>query len=103
MSLLDRVAAVLLVLCGLVLAINRVSGRALPLTSLIVFFGVAAAAYFLVRLILFIRAKGMWALRNRLIVAYFFMAVAPVVLLFAMGVRRGLSPRAANRRAPAPR
>ena len=84
MSLLDRVAAALLVLCGLVLAINRASGRSLPLTALMIFFGVAAAAYFLVRLILFIRAKGMWALRNRLIVAYFFMAVAPVVLLFAM-------------------
>ena len=47
----------ILVLCGLVLAINRVSGRTLPLTSLIVFVGVAAAAYFVVRLILFIRAR----------------------------------------------
>ncbi len=84
MSLPDRVAAVILALSVLVLVINRASGRALPLTSLITFFGVAAAAYFFVRLILFIRAKGMWALRNRLIVAYFFMAVAPVVLLFAM-------------------
>jgi sigma-B regulation protein RsbU (phosphoserine phosphatase) len=84
LSLLDRVAAASLILGALVLAINRISGRALPLTSLIVFFGFSAAAYFLVRLILFIRAKGMWALRNRLIVAYFFMAVAPVVLLFAM-------------------
>ena len=84
MSLLDRVAAAILILCGLVLGINRVSGRPLPFTSLLVFFGVAAAGYFFVRLILFVRAKGMWALRNRLIVAYFFMAVAPVVLLFAM-------------------
>jgi phosphoserine phosphatase RsbU/P len=84
MSLLDRVAAALLVLCGLVLAINRLSGRSLPLTSPIVFFGVAAAAYVLVRLILFVRARGMWALRNRLIVAYLFMGVAPVVLLFSM-------------------
>jgi len=84
MSLLDRVAAAILILCGLVLAINRVSGRSLPLTSPIAFFGFAAAAYILVRLILIIRARGMWALRNRLIVAYFFMGVAPVVLLFSM-------------------
>ncbi|MFZ0784203.1 MAG: hypothetical protein WAM67_00335, partial [Candidatus Acidiferrales bacterium] len=84
MSLLDRVAAVILVLCGLCLGIDRISGRSLPFMSLLAFFGVAAAAYFLVRLILFIRVRGMWALRNRLIVAYFFMAVAPVVLLFAM-------------------
>ncbi|HEX4075277.1 MAG TPA: SpoIIE family protein phosphatase [Candidatus Acidoferrales bacterium] len=84
MSLVDRVAAVILVLCGLWLGIDRVSGPSLPFTSLLTFFGVAAAAYFLVRLILFIRARGMWALRNRLIVAYFFMAVAPVVLLFSM-------------------
>jgi sigma-B regulation protein RsbU (phosphoserine phosphatase) len=84
MSLLDRVAAVILVLCGLCLGIDRISGRSLPFMSLLAFFGVAAAAYFLVRLILFMRVRGMWALRNRLIVAYFFMAVAPVVLLFAM-------------------
>jgi sigma-B regulation protein RsbU (phosphoserine phosphatase) len=86
MSLLDRIATVMLVLCALWLGIDRVSGRSLPFSSLLAFFGVAAAAYFLVRLILFIRARGMWALRNRLIVAYFFMAVAPVVLLFAMVV-----------------
>jgi len=84
MSLLDRVAAAILVLYGLAFATTRVSGRPFPLASLLGFFGVAAAAYFLVRLILFIRARGMWALRNRLIVAYFFMAVAPVVLLFSM-------------------
>jgi phosphoserine phosphatase RsbU/P len=84
MSLPDRVAAVILVVAVLVVGVNRESGRSLPLTSLIAFLGVAAAAYFLVRLILFVRAKGMWALRNRLIVAYFFMAVAPVILLFSM-------------------
>ena len=84
MSLLDRIAAAILVVYGLAFAITRVSGRPLPLASLLGFFGVAAAAYFLVRVILFIRARGMWALRNRLIVAYFFMAVAPVVLLFSM-------------------
>jgi len=84
MSLLDRVAAAIVVLCALVLGINRLSGRSLPLTSLILFFGVTAAAYFLVQFILFVRARGMWSLRNRLIVAYLFMAVAPVVLLFSM-------------------
>ena len=84
MSLLDRVAAAILVLYVLALGFHRLSGRSLPLASLLGFFGVAAAAYFLVRLILFIRVRGMWALRNRLIVAYFFMAVAPVVLLFSM-------------------
>jgi len=86
MTLLDRVSAAILLLYGLVYSVNRSSGRTLPLSSLLGFFGVAAAAYLLVRLILFIRARGMWALRNRLIVAYFFMAVAPVVLLFAMVV-----------------
>lgn len=84
MSLLDRVAAAILVLYGLAFAVTRLSKRSLPFASLLGFFGVAAAAYFLVRLILLIRARGMWALRNRLIVAYFFMAVAPVVLLFSM-------------------
>jgi phosphoserine phosphatase RsbU/P len=84
MSLLDRVAAAILILFGLMLGMDRLSGRTLPFTPLVAFFGVAAAGYFCVRLILFVRARGMWALRHRLIVAYFFMAVAPVVLLFAM-------------------
>jgi phosphoserine phosphatase RsbU/P len=84
MSSLDRVAAAILVLYALVLGIDRESGRSVPLASLLGFFATAGAVYFLVRLILFVRARGMWALRNRLIVAYFFMAVAPVVLLFAM-------------------
>jgi len=84
LSLPDRVAAVVLVLFGLFLAINRISGRMLPLTSPVGFFGFAAAFYFFVRLILYVRAKGMWSLRNRLIVAYLFMAFAPVVLLLAM-------------------
>jgi len=83
-SLPDRVAAAILALCALWLGIGRISGRSLPFTSLLAFLGVAAGAFFLVRLVLFIRARGMWSLRNRLIVAYFFMAVAPVVLLFSM-------------------
>lgn len=83
-SLLDRVAAMILILDALVLGVNRLSRRSLPLTSLLGFLGVAAVGYFLVRLILFVRARGMWALRNRLIVAYLFMAVAPIVLLFSM-------------------
>src|SRR5579862_5268513 len=86
MSLLDRVAVAIVVLYGLAYGFKRLSGRPLPLAPFLGFFGVAAGAYLLVRVILFIRARGMWALRNRLIVAYFFMAVAPVVLLFAMVV-----------------
>ena len=86
LSLLDRVAVAVLIVYGLAYVFNRFSSRSLPLSPLLGFFGVAAGAYLLVRLVLFIRARGMWALRNRLIVAYFFMAVAPVVLLFAMVV-----------------
>lgn len=86
MSLLDRVSVAILILYGCAYGVNRWSGRTVPLSALLGFFGVAAGAYLLVRVILLIRARGMWALRNRLIVAYFFMAVAPVVLLFAMVV-----------------
>ena len=38
----------------------------------------------LVRLIPWFRTKFMWTLRNRLIVAYVFIAVVPVILLLSM-------------------
>jgi len=42
-----------------------------------------AAGYLLVRILRWARKRLLWGLRNRLIVAYLFIAVVPVVLLFA--------------------
>ncbi len=82
-SPLDRIAFALLVL--------YVAGRfARPLgatsrfSTLLGFLCFAAVAYFLVRLIPWVRRRVLWSLRNRLIVAYVFMAVVPVVLLVTM-------------------
>ncbi|HEV2616249.1 MAG TPA: PP2C family protein-serine/threonine phosphatase [Candidatus Acidoferrales bacterium] len=43
-----------------------------------------AAGYLIVRLARWVRKRLLWGLRNRLIVAYIFIAVVPVVLLLAM-------------------
>lgn len=45
---------------------------------------VIAAGYLMVRLLRWARKRLLWGLRNRLIVAYIFIAVVPVVLLLAM-------------------
>ena len=48
------------------------------------FLAIVAAAYLLIRLARSVRRYALWRLRNRLIVAYVFMAVVPVVLLLTM-------------------
>jgi sigma-B regulation protein RsbU (phosphoserine phosphatase) len=83
--LLDRVAIVVLALYGLVRAV-RAAGFPVPFASFLDFLSIAVAVYLLVRLILLVRRRGLWRLRNRLIVAYIFMAVVPVVLLVTMGL-----------------
>ncbi len=82
-SLLDRVAVGVLVLY----ALDRLAsdfGLRLPLTSLLTLLSLMAAAYLIVRLIPWVRRRLLWRLRNRLVVAYIFMAVVPVVLLLSM-------------------
>lgn len=80
---LDRVAAAVLALY-FALRLARHFGARTPLGSLTGFLGFAAIAYFVVRLVPWIRKRLLWRLRNRLIVAYVFMAVVPVVLLLGM-------------------
>ena len=48
------------------------------------FLSFLAVAFLLVRLIPWFRTRFMWTLRNRLIVAYVFIAVVPVILLLTM-------------------
>jgi phosphoserine phosphatase RsbU/P len=82
-SPLDRVAFTLLVfyVAG---KIARVLGLNIPLSTLFGFLGFAATAYFVVRLVPWVRTRVLWSLRNRLIVAYVFMSVVPIVLLVSM-------------------
>jgi phosphoserine phosphatase RsbU/P len=82
-SPVDRIAVA--VLCIYVIArIALQFGAKIPLVSLFGFLSFAAIVYLVIRFILWIRTHLLWSLRNRLIVAYIFMAVVPVVLLLSM-------------------
>ena len=79
----ERIAFFTLVYYGLArLADSR--GISLPLSSVIGYLAFAAAVYFFFRLMPWVRSQLLWRLRNRLIVAYVFIAVVPVVLLLTM-------------------
>lgn len=82
-SVLDRIAAIVFIF----FALNWTT----PLDRFLSFLGawrviffVIAAGYLIVRLLRWARKRLLWGLRNRLIVAYIFIAVVPVVLLLAM-------------------
>jgi sigma-B regulation protein RsbU (phosphoserine phosphatase) len=55
-----------------------------PLSGFLGFLSVVAFVYICFRLFFWVRRKLLWRLRNRLIVAYIFIAVVPVVLLLTM-------------------
>lgn len=82
-SLADRVASVVILL-AVFLQLAAAFGFRLPLRGLLTLFAFFAAVYLAVRIFPWIRHQLMWRLRNRLIVAYLFIAVVPVVLLLLM-------------------
>ena len=80
----DAIALAIVVLY-IVLKTVAAFGRQLPLTSFVGFLAfLAAAIYFVFRILPWIRTGLLWRLRNRLIVAYVFIAVVPVILLVSM-------------------
>ena len=83
LSSLDRVALAIALLYLLVWLLRR-ARREVPLSGLIGFLSFLAVAYLLVRFLGFFRGRLLWSLRNRLITAYVFIAVVPVLLLLAM-------------------
>ena len=64
--------------------IARALGLAVPLLGLLDYLFILALIYFAFRLTPWVRSQLLWSLRNRLIVAYVFIAVVPVVLLLTM-------------------
>jgi phosphoserine phosphatase RsbU/P len=80
---LDRVAFAILVfyVAG---RMAQAFGAAPRFSTFLGFLCFAAVVYFVVRLVSFVRTRLLWSLRNRLIVAYLFMAIVPVVLLVSM-------------------
>ncbi len=77
LSRLDVVALILL-LVGSVTAIAGPSGG---IFGFLKFLGILAAIYVIVRVIGWSRSRLLWSLRNRLIVAYLFIAVVPILLV----------------------
>jgi serine phosphatase RsbU (regulator of sigma subunit) len=77
-------AAVGIVAIALVVRVPAAMGHELAHTGFLTFLGLIAAAYVIVRLIIIARRTLLWRLRNRLIVAYVFIAVVPILLLLTM-------------------
>jgi sigma-B regulation protein RsbU (phosphoserine phosphatase) len=80
---LDRVAFGFLFLYALD-RLARLLGAVLPFGTFLGFLAFGAIVYFVIRLIPWVRTQILWSLRNRLIVAYVFMAVVPIILLLTM-------------------
>ena len=79
-SALDRIATAILIFA--ILAWTTPLGRLVSfLGGWLVLIFLAAAGYLIVRFARWTRKRLLWGLRNRLIVAYVFIAVVPVVLL----------------------
>jgi sigma-B regulation protein RsbU (phosphoserine phosphatase) len=85
LSRLDLVALVLFVV-GAVLYLIGGSGE----LSFIKFLGAIAAVYLCIRMIGWWRTKLLWRLRDRLIVAYLFIALVPVLLVLALAIFSGM-------------
>jgi sigma-B regulation protein RsbU (phosphoserine phosphatase) len=89
-SLVDRLAVLLIVLFVIVQVAQGLgwepgAGAVSAATGYLSFFFFVSIVYLLVRSRRWISGRLLWKLRNRLIIAYIFIAVVPVVLLFAMG------------------
>src|SRR5271154_2065941 len=82
LSRLDLVALVLFFL-GLVVYVLGGSGGGL---SFVKFLGAICAVYLIVRMIGWWRTKLLWRLRDRLIVAYLFVALVPVLLVATLAI-----------------
>jgi len=78
--------AIVLVVVGALAAISNRSGGAYSFAK---FVGILSAGYLLFRAISWWRSRLLWSLRNRLIVAYLFIAVVPVLLLLTLAVLAG--------------
>jgi phosphoserine phosphatase RsbU/P len=78
--------AIVLIFAGLTCALL---GLDTSLASFLKFLAVIAAAYGLVRLIAWWRTRLLWSLRNRLIVAYLFIAVVPILLILTLVILAG--------------
>src|SRR5256885_1717618 len=78
------VAALLLTLAGVLAYVFETTGGVF---NYLKFVAALSGIYLLYRLVVWGRNRLLWSLRNRLIVAYLFIAVVPVLLLIILAVR----------------
>jgi phosphoserine phosphatase RsbU/P len=83
LSLLDWAAIGLLLLSVLLIGLREFYER-IPVSGFILFLAVCAATYWLVRGWVWARDHLLWSLRNRLVAAYIFIAVVPILLILVM-------------------
>jgi sigma-B regulation protein RsbU (phosphoserine phosphatase) len=77
------------IVCSAIVAIGllvEVLGLSSGVFSFLEFLAVVAGIYLLVRFVGWWRSRLLWSLRNRLIVAYLFIAVVPIVSIVILGV-----------------
>jgi sigma-B regulation protein RsbU (phosphoserine phosphatase) len=85
LSRLDMVALLIFV-AGTVASVTTFSGGAI---SFVKYLAILAGIYLFVRMIAWGRNRLLWSLRNRLIVAYLFIAVVPILLIITFVVLAG--------------
>ncbi len=83
MSVTDWIALAVLLLQGALLGLREFYEQ-IPMPGFLVFLSMCAAVYWIVRGWIWARDHLLWSLRNRLVAAYVFIAVVPVLLLLAM-------------------
>jgi len=83
MSRADWAALTILLLYGTLWGLREYYAR-IPQSGFLFFLAICAAIYWLIRGWVWARGHLLWSLRNRLVTAYVFIAVVPVLLLLAM-------------------
>jgi phosphoserine phosphatase RsbU/P len=83
LSLVDLTALAVLILYASLWIVRQFYAQA-PRSVLLLFLAICAAVYFVVRGWVWAREHLLWSLRNRLVTAYIFIAVVPVMLLLTM-------------------
>ncbi len=83
MSRVDWLALAVLALYGALSGLREVYPQ-VPMSGFLLFLAICAGVYWIARGWLWARDHLLWSLRNRLITAYIFIAVVPVLLLLVM-------------------
>src|ERR1035437_5574489 len=83
LNLIDWAALAIVMVFAILWGLRQFYEHA-PQSGFLLFLAICAAIYFVVRGWLWARAHLLWSLRNRLVTAYVFIAVVPVLLLLTM-------------------